>query len=70
MRSKKILVVDDDSLIRSFLHEYMTRRKYKVENEESVDKALQIMKSDRFDVIISDIRMDDVSGFDFVHIVS
>ena len=69
MSSKKILVVDDDSLIRSFLHEDMTRRKYEVETAESVDQALQIMKSDRFDVIISDIRMEDVSGFDFLEII-
>ena len=69
MSSKKILVVDDDSLIRSFLHEDMTRRKYQVETAESVDQALQIMKSDRFDVIISDIRMDAVSGFDFLEII-
>ncbi len=69
MSNKKILVVDDDSLIRSFLHEDMTRRKYQVETAESVDQALQIMKSDRFDVIISDIRMEDVSGFDFLEII-
>ncbi len=69
MSSKKILVVDDDSLIRSFLFEDLTRRKYEVETAESVEQALQIMKSDHFDVIISDIRMDNVSGFDFLEII-
>ena len=69
MSSKSILVVDDDSLIRSFLYEDLTRRKYNVETAESVEQALKIMKNERFDVIVSDIRMEKISGFDFLEIV-
>ncbi len=69
MSGKRILVVDDDSLIRSFLHEDLTRRNYEVETAESVEQALKIMKTGPFDVILSDIRMEKVSGFDFLEIL-
>jgi two-component system, NtrC family, response regulator AtoC len=61
---KRILVVDDDALMKEFLNETLTRKKYSVDLASTGEEALKMMKQKEYDVILSDIRMPQLGGMD------
>jgi len=64
MSIDKVLIVDDDPLMRNFLAETLTRKNIEVSIAESGKEALKIMKEKTFDLIITDMRMDEITGID------
>jgi two-component system, NtrC family, response regulator AtoC len=69
MGIEKILVVDDEMLIRTFLEETLSRKKYEVQTASSVKPALQILKKTTFDLVITDMKMPDGTGIDVLKAV-
>jgi len=65
----KVLVVDDDSLMREFLDETLRRADYSVDLACTGDEALEKIKSTEYDVILSDIRMPKMSGMELLKAV-
>ncbi|APF19228.1 response regulator [Calditrichota bacterium LG25] len=63
---KKILVVDDDDLIRDLLFEILEDKGYKVFEAENGNRAIQLLKTERFDLIITDIIMPDKEGIETI----
>ena len=61
---KKILIVDDDSDCLNVM-EIALRNDYHVTTEEDSEHALQLCHSNSFDLIILDILMPGINGFDF-----
>lgn len=59
---KKILVVDDEKNIRLLLKEELTDEGYDVLLAESGAKALEMIKSDKPDLITLDIKMPGEDG--------
>lgn len=66
MERGKILIVDDEPLMQDFLLEALSRRKYQVDLADNGTTALQKMKGGKYDLIITDIRMPDVSGMEIL----
>lgn len=58
----KILVVDDEELLREVLSETFELHGAKVDSAESGRAALELVKKNNYDVIITDIRMPDGDG--------
>ncbi|MFQ5608268.1 MAG: response regulator [Candidatus Zixiibacteriota bacterium] len=65
-RGISILVVDDDENMRALLESILGREEYTVASAESVAEAKLILGELSFDVIISDIRMPDETGYDLL----
>ncbi|GBD94839.1 transcriptional regulatory protein ZraR [bacterium BMS3Abin05] len=64
---QKILIVDDEPLMQEFLLEALERRNpYKVELAENGKEALKKIKEKPYQLVISDIRMPDVSGMELL----
>jgi DNA-binding NtrC family response regulator len=63
---KRILVVDDDSLMKDFLKETLSRSDYMVDLASSGDEALDKLKQREYDVIVSDIRMPKLGGMELL----
>ena len=61
----RILIVDDDSEIRDILCEYL-ERKYLCVALDCAHKALELLKVQTFDVIISDITMSQMTGLEML----
>jgi diguanylate cyclase (GGDEF)-like protein len=61
----RILIVDDESAIRSLL-ESMLSDDYDCTTAQSAETALQHLKDQTFDLVISDINMGGMSGIDLV----
>jgi DNA-binding NtrC family response regulator len=58
----RILVVDDDQSMTRFLAMMLEREGYSVERAHSGTEALEKVRQDAFDVVITDIKMPDCDG--------
>lgn len=59
---KRILVVDDEEVIRELLNEALQRKGYDIHTSENGKEALVKLSEDEYDLLITDIRLPDVSG--------
>ena len=66
MSKKSILVVDDEPLIGSSLQEALRRWDYDATLVEDGQKALQRLTNDSYDMILTDIRMPNVTGLEIL----
>ncbi len=62
---KRVLVVDDDPSIVNALVFALTREGYNVRSATSAKKALEIVSEIKPDLIISDISMPEMNGYEF-----
>lgn len=62
MKRYSILLIDDEESIRITLKNYFQQDGYRVTTAESGDKAIDMIKEDFFDIIITDLMMDGVDG--------
>lgn len=61
---KRILAVDDDSSALGALRQILQSRGYDVTTAPSGEEALEILASQTFDLVILDVAMPGISGFD------
>lgn len=59
----KILVVDDEKLIREVIKEYLLNDNYEVLEASNGNSAIEICKKENIDLIIMDIMMPKLDGF-------
>ena len=64
MSGTKILIVDDELIMRESLAGWLERDGHYVEKVESGEKALERIKDTRFDIMLVDIKMEGISGLD------
>lgn len=63
---KRILVVDDDEHLRLVLQETLQACAYEVETAESGKQALEILKEQSFDLVITDLMMPGIKGIELL----
>ena len=59
-----ILIVDDDDRIRSLLKDYLKDNNYMVSTAENATQAKIKLEQIKFDIIILDVMMPRMSGFE------
>ncbi|NPA93835.1 MAG: sigma-54-dependent Fis family transcriptional regulator [Thermodesulfobacteria bacterium] len=62
----RILIVDDEDKIRHILSIMLKLKGHQVEEAESGRKALELLERSSFDVIITDLRMPEMDGFELL----
>ncbi|MDQ5985632.1 MAG: Regulatory protein AtoC [Syntrophus sp. SKADARSKE-3] len=62
----KILVVDDDQGMREFLEIMLSREGYSVVAVENAPKALNLCATERFNLVITDLKMPKLDGIEFL----
>ena len=65
----RILVVDDVKEISDLLHVFLSRQGYNVDSVESGDAAIKMLERERYDLVICDLGMPQVSGWDVIKVV-
>lgn len=63
---KKILVVDDDPVSRELLEEVLRKEGYEVFLAPSAEAAICRLEEQNFTLVLSDIRMEQKTGFDLL----
>lgn len=61
-----ILIVDDEESVRDSLYNWFIEDGYRVECAGDAKKALSILESDPFDIILADIKMPGMDGMEML----
>jgi len=62
LKREKILIVDDDEAIRNLLRRILEREGYTSELAMDAEEAIEFLKKQKFDLVISDVVMPGKSG--------
>src|SRR5438132_4532366 len=63
-RKIRVLVVDDDSLLRKLIADQLSRAEFEAAPAASARDALDVLREADYDVVLLDIMMPDMSGLD------
>ncbi|MDX9703436.1 MAG: sigma-54 dependent transcriptional regulator [Candidatus Auribacterota bacterium] len=66
MSVEKVLVVDDEILMRRFLQESFERFEIAVQTVQDATRALYMLNDEQFDVVFTDIKMPNMSGIELL----
>jgi DNA-binding NtrC family response regulator len=61
-----ILIVDDEESVRESLYSWFIEDGYRVECAENARKALTILESEQFDIVLADIKMPGMDGLEML----
>lgn len=70
LRNENILIVDDDVHILELLQRHLQSWNYHVFKAISVKEAVTILKDTQVDLLITDLKMPEVDGFELIKFVS
>ncbi|WP_454715705.1 response regulator transcription factor [Caulobacter segnis] len=65
----RILIVDDDPMIRHFVDLVLTQQGFKVVTAASSDTAMQLLGREGFALVLLDINMPGMSGLDVLRLM-
>jgi CheY-like chemotaxis protein len=60
----KILVVDDEEVVRDLVKRVLADEGYEVDTEDNADDALKRIESKRYNLILLDVKMPGISGIE------
>jgi len=66
--AKKILVVDDKKELRTLLKEYLTQEGFEIDTAGNGQEALFVARRAKPDLIILDLMMPEMGGYDFLRV--
>lgn len=66
--AKTILVVDDKQSVRTMLREYLGAQGFRVVTAENGRKALLVAKQELPDLVLLDIMMPEMDGYEFIRL--
>ena len=67
---KRILVVDDEEIVRESCRRVLTEAGYAVRTAANGRDALRVCRAEHFDVMLTDLRMADMDGMEVIRAVT
>lgn len=65
-KSERILIVDDEKVALKNLEHVMKKEGYEVVSTQSGQNALRILEEQKFDVVLTDLKMEKVDGMEIL----
>jgi phosphoserine phosphatase RsbU/P len=62
---KSVLVIDDDPTVRKFISHHLNANGFRVFEAEETNQAFNHLENEKIDLVLCDITMDDMDGFNF-----
>lgn len=69
MHQHRILVADDEETIRAILKEELEEEGYAITTAVDGEDAIRLLRQDKFDLVLADIKMPRADGFDVLRTV-
>ena len=69
MPIEKVIVLEDDQIVRNNLENCLRRRRYDVASVATIAAAQECLAKDNFDVIFLDVRLPDGDGTDLLKLI-
>ncbi|MHB8090362.1 MAG: response regulator [Syntrophales bacterium] len=75
MKTIKLLIIDDEIVVQRSCYDIFAEKKskhdikYDVHTVSSADEALRILEKERFDIVLTDLKMPGLSGIDLIPII-
>lgn len=69
MSTKKVLVIDDEKTVCDSVKKILSREGYTVEDSLNPKEAIKKIKMTSYDLVITDMKMPEVSGLELLEIV-
>ena len=63
---QQILVIDDEKIVCSMVQRILTQEGYEVETFTDSTQALERIREKEFDLVITDLKMENVDGMDIL----
>lgn len=67
--SKSILIIDDDEKLNDLLSEYLGKNNFKTTSSENPNDGLVKLKNNHYDLIILDVMLPDMDGFETMKLI-
>lgn len=62
----KILIIEDEILIQKSLQLLLSQKGHSVKATNKGSEALEFILEENFDIIVTDLMLNDISGFDVI----
>ncbi len=66
MPKENILIIDDEEFILQLSRDILTKIDYHVKTASDGSEGLKLLESDKFDLILTDIKMPNINGLDVI----
>ena len=66
---ERILIVEDDVGIRNMMQEFISKSGYKAFTASSAEEALELLKSNRVNVVLTDIILPGKDGLELTELI-
>jgi DNA-binding NtrC family response regulator len=63
-KMSKILIIDDEKIIRSTLREILEYEKYEISEAQDGEQGLKMMQEEEYDLVLCDIKMPKMDGIE------
>ena len=63
---KQIVIIDDEKIVCDMAQRILTQEGYEVESFTDSTKALERIKEKKFDLVITDLKMENIDGMDIL----
>ncbi len=70
MMKSRILVVDDESAIRSVFNHFLSREGHEVVTVEDYESAIELLSDSEFDIMFVDIVLEEHTGLEILQKVN
>ena len=67
--SISILVVDDEETLRDILVKILDKEGYRIDTAENGEEALEKLRENQYNLMISDVKMPRLNGFELLKVV-
>ena len=69
MSKGKILVVDDEDIVRTSCSRTLSPEGYEVKLAKNGSEGLKMAREDKFDLVLTDLKMPDMDGIEVLRII-
>jgi putative nucleotidyltransferase with HDIG domain len=66
MQKERILVIDDEDFILQLARDILAKTNYEVKTISDGNEGIRLLENRKFDLLLTDIRMPDISGLDVI----